>query len=402
MSVGNILIIAWYDEAWALIAGRVIIGLPLGIVYVALVAHAGENSVPEMRGRVVAGIGVMQSISVLIYLLSNMSFDYYSSIDGNLFVGIVSLLWVGLAVAFTPCFTHESVVYMLQSGCSDAEVTATMCKLRNESSLTWSVQNDLDELKRQLADEATRLDAAIWRSGNGQPLLVVAVLRFIYFLTNNILLNAVQIGFLRTMWPMGGPTGGALLIAGVRCVGTLMPTFLMDKLGRKKHVVVLGAGGVALLVLAIVLTLVDQHGMTGLLVLVALMHGLFGAGGAETLPHVVAAEAFALRKKSWSLATTAAVEHLLHVASVAVLLNLPGDLMVAVYYAMLYVAAGIIVGLCAWLMFAMPETRTMTLAQCRDEFVGGRRAGVVVYAGGHDGGAQRDHGITYSNAAGNF
>lgn len=401
MTLANLLIIVWYDEAWALITGRLLIGLPYGIVYVTLVSHAGENSVPEVRGRVVAGLGLMQAIGVLLFLLANMSYDYYSSIDGNLLVGILSLLWALVGAVLTKFLTYESVAFMMQAGHTDVEVTSTMCKLRNESSLTWSVQNDLDELKRHLADESGRLDAAPWRHGNGRPLLVVAVLHVISFLTNNVVLNAVQIGFVRTMWPAGGPTNGALVLAAVRVAAMVVPVCLVDKFGRKAFVNVLAAGGIVQLVLAVVLTTVDQRGIAALLVLVALMHALFGGGGADAMPHVVAAEAFALHKKSWSLALTAAVEHVLHVASVAVLLALPGY--AAVFYAIMYVSAGMIVGLAVLLVYVMPETRAMTLAQSRDEFAGAGGVGVV-YASVRAGGApqQSEQGITYSNAAVDF
>lgn len=390
MALGNILLLVRYHETWALITGRMLIGLPYGIVYVTLVAHAGENSVPEKRGSVVGTLGLMQAFCVYLFLAASFIDERF--IDTvHLLVGVLSLVWLLLCAVLTPFITYESPVFLLQTGHTDVEVTRTMCKVRKLRPLMWSVPNDLDELKRYLADESGRLDAAPWRHGNGRPLLVVAVLRVIAFLTNIVVLNAVQISLVRSMWPAGDPVieeavfaGGpaieAWVFALVRVLATVIPLYRVDKLGRKAFVRVLAVGGIVQLVLAVVLTTVDHRGRTGLLALVALVPALFGGGGADVVPHVVAAEAFALRKKPWSLALTAAVEHVLHVAAVAVMLALPGD-SAAVPFALLYVSAGIIVGLAVLLMYVMPETRAMTLAQSRDAFLGGAGLGAV-YASG--------------------
>lgn len=80
----------WSDGV-LIIPGRILIGLAHGCVYVALICHGGENSVNEMRGRVVSLAGIMMSLAAFSLVMANISLDYSTSISSNLLTGIISL-----------------------------------------------------------------------------------------------------------------------------------------------------------------------------------------------------------------------------------------------------------------------------------------------------------------------
>lgn len=395
LTVANLITIAFYDEPAPLITARFAVGLAHGALYVALIAHTGENSCAELRGGSVAALGCAQACAAATTLLVSLQVVEYSSIDSNQFVGLVSVLGAWLGAAWTWRHAHESVVYRLQRGHADAEVAATLCRLRNEAQLTVAVANELAELRGHLEHERrSGWGASPLHAGNWRPLLAALALRSMHSCTDNVLLNAVQTDWMRAMWPAGGPGGAALMVAAVRAVGALGPRVLLDRLGRKPHVAVVACGAGVMVVLAVVLRAVpDVRGMAGLLALVAAVHALYGLGGADALVHVTVAEAFALCKKPWSVAVVAGWGHAAHVAWTVVWLAVPATRGLGA--AMLYGPAAVVMVVAAVLVWRMPETRAMSLRQCRDEWVG-RGGGVVAYT--REGRAERaqEEGITYS------
>lgn len=367
MTIGNLFIIVLATQVWALCVGRLLVGLAFGIVYVPLIAHAGENGLPEMRGHIVSSIGLMYTFSTLMCVVLYIDYgkELGTVLNPEMLLGIVSLVLALTAALLTPCLTHESVVHMLQKGETDAKVTETMCRLRCETAISWTVHNDLAEMQRQLEHEQRHVSPNILRQHNCRPLLLVTAMRVVSWLSNNFLMNGVQFVLLKIFLPYV-TFECIVLLATMRMLGAIIHVFVADALGRKTFVASAAIGGVLLVLLSIVLIAVTGlAGQVVLLVFLVIAQIAFGLS-ADTMPHVMAAEAFALRKKPWSVAVVAMLEQGLHICMCAAIWVLEYFNM-----AMLYVPALVIVLLVSLLYWKMPETRGMSLTQCREEFVGG-------------------------------
>lgn len=364
----------WYDEI-LIIPARALVGLAHGCIYVTLICHGGENSVNEMRGRVVSIAGIMLSLAAFSLVMANISLDYSTSMSSNLLVGVISLGLTLVGLLFTPCLTYESVVFLMQHGQNELALH-NMTKLRNEYSPTIPIHNDFAELKRYVEEESTK-STNIFKEGNVRPLILVTVLRILSFVSNNVLLGSMMWLFTGILFNQTADTMwvGSVILTTVRMCFALVPAFAGDALGRKTFVnVAAGGGGLVLLITAIVLSAVSftLNNIGYLAIGFLVCQALFGFGLVGT-PHVVASEAFALRKKAMSIAFIESVFHIMHTGSIVLLYVLPDGN--AVQYTLLFLPAVLLIVLTVAINKWLPETRTMTLSQCRNEYLGGVHLG---------------------------
>lgn len=381
----------WYDGV-AIIAGRILVGLAHGCIYIALICHGGENSVNEMRGRVVSIAGMMLSLAAFSLVMANISLDYSTVISSNLLVGVISLILTLVGLLFTPCLTYESVVFLIQRG-QHEQALQNMTKLRNEFSPTIPIHNDFTEIKRYVEEESTK-KMNIFKEGNARPLTLVTGVRILTFISNNVLLNGMMWFFTGVLFNQTNDTMwiGSIILTGVRMVFALAPAFVGDTLGRKTFIYIsAGVGGLVLLVVAIVLSAVsftiDGVGYVAIGFLVC--QALFGFG-LDATPHVVASEAFALRKKAMSIAFVESVFHALHIITLVLVYEVNDGK--AVRFTMLFIPAVLLIVLTIAINWWLPETRTMSLSQCRNEYMGGVHIGETYSKENLN---SQDRGITY-------
>lgn len=425
--IGNVLLIGLYFSVWALLGGRLLIGLAHGICYVCLVQHAGDNAAKEVRGRSLGNIGIMLTLAICV-CVANATVDPYIAAsvygDATARLAMSALAFACLGGLLVRLLCEESVLRLILQQQGAAETDETLMRLRGERQVTRAVYEELLELKQMVADE-TRLSSLIHMNGNVRPLVLLCGLRMLQFCTNNVLLNSVVLDLPTEVYvaaPVTGVIGlddsssilptalifAPLLVVTVRLIFAAAAALAADNVRRRWMLMPAGCGGGAILLgMAVLLTLVgagrleDRSGYAGLYVLLfAGVQALYG-WSADAVPHIVAAEAFGVNKKAWSVAFACSVEQALH----AVTLGLSGALLPDVrvpevrvsdvHMGLMYAFGVLTLALVGALFVQMPSAAGgLSLAQCRQKWRGA--GGGVVYSRAYLGNLQREQAYKIS------
>lgn len=412
--VGNALFIALPGRYAALLAGRLLIGLAHGACYVCLVQHAGDNTAREVRGRILSSIGVTLTLSTVVYVTLASVHQYqvlYTTVHDAGAAHTLGFRWLGCAgLVFAICglllvarHSVESVLFLLQrrppmrgspadggvaSG-GDSAAVAALLRLRQRTVLTASVHAELLELQQIVADDA-RLSSIIFRNGNVRPLLLLVGMRLMHWASDNVLLNGLQVPGSRLAdreWNgVAVPQRGIdyqllvfvpLVLVLVRLVFAAVAALCADRVRRRFVLAQMFGGGSVVLLIAVLTTVmcqsVDRHALM-FAVLYTKVQAFYG-WSADTVPHVMAAEAFGLRKKAWSVAFAGAVENAVHALGFVVFFALTPSMDAELV--LLYGFGLAAMALAALLFWHMPETCGLTLTQCRNKFRGVYDGGVV-------------------------
>lgn len=101
LAISGVTFIVWFDHYAAVLAGRMLAGMTHGIVYIALLSHAGENTVSDMRGRLLSSLAFITTLSAFLltflnYINSNVYISAYSYVDMT--IGVVTLVCAGVGI----------------------------------------------------------------------------------------------------------------------------------------------------------------------------------------------------------------------------------------------------------------------------------------------------------------
>lgn len=376
LALSGVTFIVWSDHYAAILAGRMLAGMTHGIVYITLISHAGENTVSDMRGRLLSALALMTTVSALLITFINFIDAYANQTTtysySEMTVGIVTLVYAGLGIVLNTMLTYESVPYLLRHG-QDREALQTMMRLRNDASETWSIRNDIADMRLMVSQDKNE-SRNIFSTGNGRPVLLISLVRLQAFLANNQLVNYLLIAIVQLLVvDRISIFASPMIVTGARTAATFVSVFAGDYFGRKWFLTLSGGvAGLAMLTFAVLI--MTSSTLSGYVVLICVFQ-VFVGYGIEPMQHVLTSEAFSLNKKSWSIAFVTAFEYLLHIGAVYVRyhLHVTSDV---IYGVLLTTALGILI-LTAVLHLTLPETRGMTLKQSRDEFKGGMHRGVV-------------------------
>lgn len=410
---GNVLFIALPSRYGALLGGRLLIGLAHGACYVCLVQHAGDNTAREVRGRILSSIGAVLTLSTVVYvtiatvhlyLMMHYTPAYSAQPDaaslGYVWLGSAGLVFAVVGLLLVARLSIESVLFLMQRvpADGDASAIAALLRLRQQSVLSAHMHSELMELKQMVADDA-RLSSIIFRNGNVRPLLLLVGLRLMHWATDNVLLNAVQMPGYKLAYR--GPNAAIVLFVPlvlvlVRLASATVSTLCADHVRRRFVAVQTFGGGCVVLLIAVLMTvLVALPGRYVLMfVVLQIKVQAFYGWSADTVPHVVAAEAFGLRKKAWSVAFAAGVENAVHALTFVVFFLVPPT--VEVYLVVMYLFGVLAMVLAALLFWHLPETCGLTLTQCRNKFRGVVGGGSVVYSRAYLGDLQRQQAYKIS------
>lgn len=329
-----------------------------------------------MRGRVIASINYMIIMSIFTVSLYNgivfPSGQERQFIEFNYAFYAIGLFYCLAGLAFTPCFTCESIPFLLKRNC-EPEAYQTMMKLRNETFETWTIRNDMQEMKLMVQqDKDEQWDRNIFARGNIRPLLILLGVKFCAVASNNWFFNQIMMNFTAVNIAEDGDYAGGLL-TGIRLVVALIPLFLMDKFGRKKLLTISGAiGGVLLLVLGMFGSLsISYYGYAVWLPMaVSILYQCVVGVSIDPLQHILLGEAFSTSTKSyWSFTFVTIVEHLMQIFMFLCVTSSYDVVLYVFGIGTLFASFGF--------YYYMPETRGMSLRQARDEFQGSNLRGII-------------------------
>lgn len=376
-TVGGILVIVLFNNAWLIALGRLIAGLGHGIAYVTTISHGSENAIKEMRGRLISSIHFLIYSSIFtLSIIMMYTYPFPGGIRTEQMVGILAIAFSLMGLAFTPCLTYESIVHLLY-GNNEHQALENMIKLRSESGVTWNISNDLQELKLMVTEDRQK-SRNITKDGNLRPLLLMLALSVLSGLSSNLILNTNLIEITKKSFIDHGEaindtdlnmlSVATVILVTFRLAAGLIMILFGDLYSRKKILrLTAGVSAMSLLIAQILsrYTLDYTNGINWIPGIFVVVFQIFVGAGVESLQHVLMSEAFSTAKKYWSIAFIAIVDSLIQIAIIGLSFISAGDIFVSIF---MYCSIVLIALMTILLHMKLPETRGMSLRQARDEF----------------------------------
>lgn len=388
VTIGGIIFIAGFNIGWVVAVGRLIAGLGHGIAYITTISHGAENVIKEMRGRLISSIHfIVYSTIFTLSIVMMYSYPFPGGIRTEQMVGIIAVAFSIMGVAFTPCFTYESITYLLYRN-DEREALENMIKLRSESVLTWNISNDLQEMRFMVAEDRVK-SKNITKDSNLRPLLLMLAISVVTALSSNLVLNTNSIevtsqSFLGHREAINGTDPSITSIATVVLVtfryasGIIMILF-GDFFSRKKFLTLsAGLSALSLFIQHILspYTLEYTNGVNWIPGVCAIAFQIFVGAGVEPMQHVIISEAFSTAKKYWSTAFIAVADSLIHIVIIGLsFIEEAIFLTVFIYCSIVVIALMTVI-----LHMKLPETRGISLRQARDEFTKTRIPEGITYS----------------------
>lgn len=353
-------------EYKAIIAARCIAGLAHGIIYNAVITHASENAVKEIRGMLLSSINCVMFCGVFVSsaLIASVANDHSRDMTGVF--GIIGLVVTVAGVASTIFLNYETVPFLLRRG-NESGAIINLLKLRNESVMTPKLTHDLEEMKLMVGQDV-RESSNILADGNVSVTGKMIILRVVAVMTNNFVINYILMSMVMLLLNGDNYKIAPAVLAGSRFIGSVIPVFSTDFFRRKSHLAVSSVtSGLLLLLLAIIISTISSppssYWIFGTL---AIVFQLFVSIGIDPLQHLLLSEAFSTTKKGWSIALVTSVDYCLQILFIFLLFLAPiNELRLNVIQ---FASAGVILALALFLHLALPETFKKSIKETRDLF----------------------------------
>ncbi|XP_055630209.1 facilitated trehalose transporter Tret1-like [Toxorhynchites rutilus septentrionalis] len=252
LAIGWILII-FASNVETLYAARFLQGISYGTVYSTIPIYLGEISSNAIRG----------STGVLVIVMANSAYVLEYSVGP--YVDFRSLAWISLAlpVIFFVLFiwTPESPYHLLAHG-RNKEALSTLCWLRRS-----------DESSDQLEKEFTQMKALILETKNDNNSSKNLFLRrnrkslgIMLLLSCGIQLTGIAaiLGYAQTIFSKLDMDLDAaelsIILASVQLITVFIPTFLVDRAGRRPLLLISAGGSSLALITCSIYFTFDAHG----------------------------------------------------------------------------------------------------------------------------------------------
>lgn len=317
----------------------------------------------------------MSTINCLMYsgsfiaatLISTVTYGHVGAFNSDRILGMFGLSFSTLGILCTMFLTYESVPYLLRRD-KDSEAVVNLLKLRNESTLTTKLTNDLDEMRVMVAQDKED-NQNIFSDGNGSATSRMVALRLLATLTNNFLLNVTMMGLTIRILEPGYYHISAVILTGSRFGGSFIPIFTTDFVKRKVFLTVSGVVcGSLMLILAVTMVSVSEFGTYTFWIPAALCIAfqLSASIGIDPIIHILISEAFSTSKKAWSIAYVTGAEYILQMLLIGFFFI--DGITYLTMIAVLFTTAGLMFALVLILHLSIPETLNLTIKETRDLF----------------------------------
>lgn len=373
--ISGILFIALPHSYYAILFGRIFAGFGHGLAYVAVITHGSELLTPRIRGMALASVHFCMITGIFVLISFGLAYPPYQTnnfFDTHRIMGLMSIIYSIMALATVYFFTKESPVwYLLRK--QERDALLTMIRLHSESQETWKIRNEFNELKTMVSEDENT-SSNIFADGNSRPLILILLMKFMYFLSFNFLMNIMR--YSSTILFVDYPHNYVFIAAyGIRFMAALVALFVIDTLGRKK-IFVLSSGGASLtlLLFGIFFEIYKDSTINGIFLLI---YESFCGLGFGLVIDVYLGEAFNTLKKARSIAFTSILEYSLQILIIIIAANLTRITNVT-FTAMSITFAILMLLITIFLYRVLPETAKMSIRQTRNEFL---RNGEIVYSG---------------------
>lgn len=354
--------------AWGLfplIAGRLMLGLGLGVASYATPLYLSEITPKHIRGAMISAYQLMIALGILIVFLTNTAFSYSGNWRGMLLVVAIPSLIFLFGVIFLP----RSPRWLMMHG-REEEACTVLERLRNTQE---EVHQEMAEIREQLQvkQQGWHLfrDNRHFRRVVGLGILLQIMQQFSGV---NVMMYYAprifrEIGFVSSE----GQMWGTVIVGAVMVAATFIAVFFVDRWGRKPMLycgfAIMGGAmaAVGILLSAGISGLTDQ-------VLVVVMLLLFISGfsmSAGPLIWLLCSEIQPLKGREFGITCSTFTCHIAGMivsATFLTLLNTIGSSATFWLYSGLNLCAILIV------FFLVPETRDISLEKIESNLMAGK------------------------------
>lgn len=371
---GSFMIIAMPKSLYLMLVARVLIGMGHGYAYLTVIVHASEIVTQKQRGLTVAALNFCTISSIMVCGAMTMSLEHQQHGFGAMqWIGILGAIYSVMGFIFIPIFTRESPVSLIRQKKFDQAVSL-MIRLRCESTETWNIRNEYNELKA-MVEEDEENSARILDDRNPRPLLFITLLKIGSVLSFNFGLNMIRLRH-ATMFSGEDGSYAVIVLMTVRMIAGMVSLFTVDAKGRRLHFLVGYGGSSALLIIMGIVIAFSGDEVAFWFGALQIIYDLIGGFGMGMIADVYTSEAFNTLKKPKSIQLTTSIEFILQAALVAITFNAISS---TKFNWIFMVASGLaLLAITVFLHKKLPETAKMSIRQTRNEFL---KAGEIVFSG---------------------
>jgi hypothetical protein len=335
---------------YLMMVARALIGFGHGYAYLTVLVHASEIVTQKLRGMLIATLNFVTISSILVCGAVTMGFD-------NDKHGFGAMQTLGVLGAI-----YSIMGFIL------------MVRLRCESTETWSIKNEYNELKA-MVEEDEESSTNVFEGRNERPLLLITLLKIASVLSFNFGLNMIRLQS-TTFFVSEGINYTMMILMTVRMLAAAVTLFTIDAKGRKIHFIVAFGGTSVIMILMGILIAYSSDTDNLVLLILHILFEIFGGFGIGMIADVYASEAFNTVKKPNSIMFTTSIEFLLHAFLIFITFN---AITTKTFNWIFLVGSGILIMIItAFLHKKLPETAKMSIRQTRTEFL---KSGEIVFSG---------------------
>jgi MFS transporter, SP family, galactose:H+ symporter len=358
----GVVVIATAINYPSLLAGRLIQGVGVGIITIAVPLYLAESVPPGVRGE---AIGAFQLLLTAGILMSSLVGLYFTQ-QGDWRAMFWSALLPGAVLLIGGCLLPESPRWLCLKGHFDKALT-----ILKKSRYPETAEHELRQMQAAISSSQTVAHRAVslWSKQFVSPLLIVLIIACLSQLTgiNSLLQLAPTIlksaGLGSNTIAMLGNTA----ITGLNFVVTIVALLLIDRVGRR-FLLCLGTAGivVALVYSGLVFYYLAPGELKGILLLAGiLLFILFFAIGPGVVIWMVISELLPLRIRSSGMAVALFLNSMTSAILATFFLGLADKMG---YYGIFWLCAFFTLGYFAMVFFFVPETKNKTLEEIETHF----------------------------------
>lgn len=355
---------------------RALIGFAHGYAYLCAIVHASEIMTQKLRGLTIAALNLCIVSSIFMCGSLTMAADHKKHAFGSMqWMGITGMIFCLMGFVFVFIFTRESPVTLIRQKRFDQAVDM-MVRLRSESSETWSIKNEYNELKAMVEeDELTSIN--IFQPQNLRPLLLITLLKIGSSLAFNYSVNTIRLTYAGMFIGEDDVNFAMIALMGFRLAGCIISLFTIDAMGRRPHFLIsFGGSSIIMIIMGIIIAFNSAEKVGWVVGLLQICFEFIGGIGIGMISDVYAAEAFNTIRKPNSIGFATAVEFIFHAIIIAVTVDVAPS---ATFNWIFLVGSGLLIGaITVFLHKELPETAKMSIRQSRTEFA---KNGEIVFSG---------------------
>lgn len=290
-------------------------------------------------------------------------------------MGITGMIFCVLGILLVLILTRETPVTLIRQKRFDQAVQM-MLRLRNESSETWSIKNEYNELKA-MVEEDEQTSQNIFDQRNIRPLLLITLLKIGSVLAFNYGVNVIRLNYATMFIGEDNINFAVMALMGFRMAGCMLTLFTIDAKGRRPHFLIsFGGSSILLIIMGIIIAFNSASKVGWIFGGLQLCFEFVSGFGIGMISDVYAGEAFNTIKKPNSIGFATAVEFILHAIIIAVTFDVQPS---AKFNWIFLVSSGLLLlAITVFLHKELPETAKMSIRQSRTEFA---KNGEIVFSG---------------------